>query len=80
MCIDAIAELAPHNGLEYEKYARSEVRYRNDVLDKICEVLPPAVPFDTSHVHGRDRLCEGCTCAESAPWTKILIVTSTDTQ
>jgi predicted AAA+ superfamily ATPase len=54
----AVKALRISNGLEYEKYGKSEYKYRMDVVREICKKLPPILKWKTDDIQGYERLCK----------------------
>jgi acylphosphatase len=53
----ALLIFGPTNGLIYNEVS-GEVKFREEIVEAICELVPPETRWDDSHVQGRSRLCE----------------------
>ena len=56
---EAIGQLLKTNGLS-NKHGKNETKYRNEVVKAILQLVPPALPIDTSGIQGCERLCQVC--------------------
>ena len=53
---DALRSIYPQNGIQMIP-GEGEVSYRKRIVRAICDMVPPVVEFDVSHVEGKDRIC-----------------------
>lgn len=57
--VEAIGELLTSNGVK-NMYGKNETKYRQEVVKAIMQLVPPALPIDTSRIQGCERLCQVC--------------------
>jgi hypothetical protein len=61
----ALKSIRPINSLIYNPGSR-KLKFQEEVVDAICEVIPPEIRLEDSHIQGRLRLCKvivhGCNC------------------
>jgi len=56
---NALQLFGPTNGLKYN-FELGEVKFREEIVEAICRLIPPRTRFEDSHVQGRSRLCKVC--------------------
>ena len=56
---EAIRELLSSNGVK-NMHGKNETKYRHEVVKAIVQLVPPALPIDTSGIQGCERLCQVC--------------------
>ena len=57
--VEAIGQLLLSNGVK-NIYGKNETKYRREVVTAILQLVPPALPIDTSSIQGCERLCQVC--------------------
>lgn len=57
--VEAIGELLRFNGVS-NMHGKNETKYRHEVVKAIVQLVPPALPIDTSGIQGCERLCQVC--------------------
>lgn len=65
----ALDFICPINGLKYDGV--SELRLEKAIVDVICELIPPEIRSDDTHIQGRDRLCKVRTSGRTWGFTSI---------
>ena len=53
----AFTLFGPINGLIYEERS-SEVKFGDDIVEAVCQKVPPATMWDDSHVRAKSRFCK----------------------
>lgn len=57
---NALQLFGPTNALPYNSEL-GEVKFREELVEAICKLVPPETRLEDSHIQGRSRLCKVCT-------------------
>ena len=54
---ESLKGLPPFKGVVYDQH-KGVFAYQEEIVSRICEAIPPDIPYDESHVQGRSKLCQ----------------------